>query len=193
MDFISGGFTALPKNSRTAPRSRTLICSTISSSGTRSISGSVYARSFSAVCDEKRWYAVPARTRPARPRRCFALAMDTNVSTSAAIRFPLSYRFSFTRPESTTHTASVIVMEVSAMLVEITILRTPGGGISNTRRCSSVVRVEWHGKTRHRSGSPNVERSEMSISYSVVISRMPGIKTRIAPSSVEASSAIRSS
>lgn len=43
------------------------------------------------------------------------------------------YRFSLTLPESTTHTTSSMVMDVSAMLVAMTILRTPSGGRLNTR------------------------------------------------------------
>ena len=108
----------------------------------------------------------PAFTRPARPRLCLALALDTQVSTRVAILLRLSKRFSFNLPASmlwrrqcdgesyikqrgpfnhsaTTHTntTSSMVILVSAMLVEITILRTPSGGLLKMAFCSCVLSV----------------------------------------------------
>ena len=47
-----------------------------------------------------------------------------------------SYVFSFILPASSTNTTSSIVMLVSAMLVDSTILRTPATGGAKMRRCS---------------------------------------------------------
>ena len=52
------------------------------------------------------------------------------------MRFSASYRLSFTLPASTTYTQSSIVIEVSAMFVEMTIFRTPAGVGSKMDRWS---------------------------------------------------------
>lgn len=46
---------------------------------------------------------------------------------------------SLTFPESMTYTTSSIVMLVSAILVAMTILRTPGGGRSNTYAMENIT------------------------------------------------------
>ena len=59
-------------------------------------------------------------------------------------------------------------------------LRTPGGGVENVRRCSSLVSVECSGMSKNSGRSVMLDAS---MSCSVRISAMPGRNTRMAPSS----------
>ena len=61
-----------------------------------------------------------------------------------------------------TKTASSMVIEVSAMLVASTTLRTPGGIVSKTSDCSAGESDEWSGRMRNALGSPKrrEERAE---------------------------------
>jgi len=109
-----------------------------------------------------------------RPRRCRLLAREIQISTRADILAAESYLRSFTRPLSMTNTMSSIVIDVSeprrgqvrmrcghvsgvrmyrvcvapAILVAMTILRTPFGGREKMACCCSVDRVECSGSTK---------------------------------------------
>mmetsp|Transcript_24687 Transcript_24687/g.65242 ORF Transcript_24687/g.65242 Transcript_24687/m.65242 type:complete len:200 (-) Transcript_24687:170-769(-) len=128
-----------------------LMVSTRRSSGTREISGG-WKLSMTSSCVKLviRWKATPGRVRPARPRRCLALARETRTSSSDSMRFAGSKRFSFMRPQSMTKLTSSTVMAVSAMFVAMTIFRTPGGARSKTRRCSSGGSMPCRGSTQLR-------------------------------------------
>eukprot|EP00964_Phaeocystis_antarctica_P052290 scaffold30603_cov48-Phaeocystis_antarctica.AAC.2 len=77
--------------------------STRRSSGTRRTSGVCASSAIvSWACEVSRWKATPGRQRPARPRRCLALARETRTSSSDSIRLAGSKRFSFMRPVSMT-------------------------------------------------------------------------------------------
>mmetsp|Transcript_14939 Transcript_14939/g.48466 ORF Transcript_14939/g.48466 Transcript_14939/m.48466 type:complete len:386 (+) Transcript_14939:305-1462(+) len=158
-----------------------LIVRTSRSSGTRRISGCWCA---SATWSKEwlvlRWKATPGRTRPARPRRCLALARETSTSSSDSILRAGSYRFSFIRAQSTTKTTSSMVTDVSAMFVASTTLRTPAGGRSNTRRWSSGGSVEWSGSSHARCGSAEKRGVASSASCTAWISLKPGKKTSTA-------------
>lgn len=78
-------------------------------SGVRSISGSVN----SGICVSKNSCVYsrkqsPARTRPARPARCEAAALEVHTATRLLMCVSGSYRVSFTRPVSTTKLMSSI-------------------------------------------------------------------------------------
>lgn len=62
---------------------------------------------------------------PARPRLCLALARLTHSGLSVVMLLSMSKFFSLILPQSITYTTSSIVMDVSAMLVAMMILRTP--------------------------------------------------------------------
>jgi len=177
-----GGSIAWARKSTGWPRSSTKIWRTKSSRPTLCISGSWYSFSWlSWVWLENIWYATPGRTRPALPRRWFADARLTQASTRLGVPFNSSLWFSFTRPESTTKTTSSMVIEVSAMLVLITILRTPFGGISKTAVCSEDDSDECRGNIKTLGDWKNSFFRASSMAF--VISIIPGMKTRIAPSS----------
>ena len=130
-----------------------------------------------------KWKATPGWHRPARPRRCLALARLTVTSSSDSMRRCGSKRFSFMRPVSMTYPQSSTVTAVSAMFVESTTLRTPGGGRSKTLRCSSGGRSECRGRTQLRWGSCPNSRVPSSSSCRVWISLNPGRKTSTASAS----------
>mmetsp|Transcript_15724 Transcript_15724/g.42621 ORF Transcript_15724/g.42621 Transcript_15724/m.42621 type:complete len:349 (-) Transcript_15724:1743-2789(-) len=150
--------------------------------GPRSISG-LRAASMQRV---ERWRVKslntwPARTRPARPARWRASACETHTSTRRRICLRSSNIDCLARPESMTKTASSMVIDVSAMLVASTTLRTPGGIVSKTADCSVGERDEWSGSRRNLSGLPN-RRVVCSPLSSAEMSAMPGRKTSTAPS-----------
>ena len=97
------------------------------------------------------------------------------------IRLDGSYWVSLTRPLSMTNTTSSMVMDVSAMFVAMTTLRTPGGGLLNVRRCSSEDRVECSGISMNRFSTSSSDDARRSCKP--LISAMPGRKIKIAPSS----------
>ena len=75
-----------------------------------------------------------------------------------------------------------MVIDVSAMLVASTTLRTPGGIRSKTSDCSAGESDEWSGSTRKRLWSPK-RREAVSVASRLVMSEKPGKKTSTAPSS----------
>ena len=95
----------------------------------------------------KRWKHRPSCTRPARPRRCFALALDMNDCVKRDSCLRSSNLISLCLPVSMTQVMSGIVTPVSAMFVASTILRTPGGGTRNAACWSSLEMVECSGYT----------------------------------------------
>ena len=118
------------------------------SSGDLRASGGVSAGKVEASpFREKSLKQTPGRTRPARPRRCFAAALDAQVSCRRDTPFSGSCAISLTLPVSMTTVTSSIVTEVSATLVETTTLRPPGGGRENARACASGDRPPWRGRT----------------------------------------------
>mmetsp|Transcript_15606 Transcript_15606/g.56059 ORF Transcript_15606/g.56059 Transcript_15606/m.56059 type:complete len:204 (+) Transcript_15606:742-1353(+) len=140
---------------------------------------------------------MPGRTRPARPRRCFAAAWETITSSSELIRRSASYRSSFTRPVSMTHVTSSIVMDVSATFVDRTTLHTPGGGRKKTLRWSSGGRLPCRGRIQSGSRTNRPRRASApppppcrrlasipSASFTASISLVPGKNTRIAAPSI---------
>mmetsp|Transcript_17145 Transcript_17145/g.60172 ORF Transcript_17145/g.60172 Transcript_17145/m.60172 type:complete len:255 (+) Transcript_17145:800-1564(+) len=160
IDLGSGGSMALDKkvctalppapisavvSARQPERSSCLICRHSSSSGVRSISATWKSAIAAWRSLEKRWMLRPGRTRPARPARCLADARDVHVACRLEHCVKGSYSICLTLPASMTKTMSSMVIDVSAMLVAMTILRTPGGGRSNTARCSDVDSVECSG------------------------------------------------
>mmetsp|Transcript_29918 Transcript_29918/g.97480 ORF Transcript_29918/g.97480 Transcript_29918/m.97480 type:complete len:277 (+) Transcript_29918:832-1662(+) len=177
-----GGSIASASRGSTSPTRRRLMDRHSCSRGTRNISGVPKSDMVASCIELKRWKQYPSRTRPARPRRCRALARLTHVVTSEDNRPFGSYCVSRTRPVSMTNTTSSMVMEVSAMLVDKTTLRTPSGGVANARCCSSLESVECTGVTMKFSASAPL----LNASLRVRISAIPGRKTRIAPSSYSA-------
>mmetsp|Transcript_15659 Transcript_15659/g.65974 ORF Transcript_15659/g.65974 Transcript_15659/m.65974 type:complete len:488 (+) Transcript_15659:1076-2539(+) len=154
---------------------------------TRRTSGSVYRLRGASL--GKRWNAIPGRTRPARPRRCFAAAALTATSSSEDMSRSASYRSSLTRPVSMTHTTSSMVMEVSATFVDKTTFTFPGGGRWNTRRWSSGGSAPCSGSTHSGSsvGAPVplarpalCAATATRLSRRLSISLVPGRKIRIA-------------
>mmetsp|Transcript_3429 Transcript_3429/g.6777 ORF Transcript_3429/g.6777 Transcript_3429/m.6777 type:complete len:216 (+) Transcript_3429:69-716(+) len=145
----SGGSGSLAHTSAAVPGYLSaLMRSTSCSSGTRCTSGGwLGSATTSWRCRVMRWKAAPSLQRPARPLRCFALARVTTTSSRLDMRRCGSYLSSFIRPQSITKPTSSIVMAVSAMLVDNTILRIPGGGLTNTRRWSSGGTVLCSGST----------------------------------------------
>mmetsp|Transcript_40604 Transcript_40604/g.131456 ORF Transcript_40604/g.131456 Transcript_40604/m.131456 type:complete len:220 (+) Transcript_40604:765-1424(+) len=79
-----------------------------------------------------------------------------------------------------TAVTSSTVMDVSAMFVASTTLRTPAGGRSNTRRWSSGGSVEWSGSSHARCGSAEKRSVASSASCTAWISLKPGKKTSTA-------------
>ena len=169
---------------------------------TRRTSGSVYR--FRGASLGKRWNAIPGRTRPARPRRCFAAAALTATSSSEDMSRSASYRSSLTRPVSMTHTTSSMVMEVSATLVDSTTFTFPGGGRWNTLRWSSGGSAPCRGSTHSGSsaGAPVwparaalCDATATRLSRRLSISLVPGRKIKIAvpPAPAPPSSFSRSS
>ena len=78
-----------------------------------------------------------------------------------------------------TKLTSSTVSEVSAMLVVRTILRTPRGGLLNTRRWSALLRVLCNGTSI---SLPFRNRAvEDSVVSAVLMSDIPGRKTKTAP------------
>jgi hypothetical protein len=71
------------------------------------------------VREENSFRQTPGCTLPARPARCFPLALEHHSMTSLDVEVLLSRWTSRTRPESMTQTTSGIVTLVSAILVEI--------------------------------------------------------------------------
>jgi len=63
-----------------------------------------------------------------------------------------SYPFSLCLPESITKETSSMVIELSAMLVDTTTLRTPRGGRLKTLRCSVVGSDPWQHRTGYIGG-----------------------------------------
>ena len=151
---------------------------------TRRTSGSVYLFIRSSESEVKRWKAMPGRTRPARPRRCFAAAADTATSSRELISLSASYLSSLTRPVSMTQTTSSMVIEVSATLVDRTTFITPLGGRSNTFRWSSGGRDPCKGRIQLGSSTklpPAVRPATFTrVSRRSSISFVPGRKTRMA-------------
>ena len=172
---------ACPKNSRTSPSRRILIWRHKASRGVRKISGVVKSASFASCALEYRWKQYPSRTRPARPRRCLLLARLHHAVTRLDMRLAGSYWVSRTRPPSMTKTTSSMVIEVSAMFVAMTTLRTPGGGLLKVRRCSSEDSVECSGMSMNRFSASSSDDARRSCRPR--ISAMPGRNIKIAPSS----------
>ncbi len=85
---------------------------------------------------------MPGETRPARPARWLAEALDTGVTISDSMPVRGLNVVYFENPESITKTILSIVSEVSAMLVASTTLREPGGVASNIFDCMSEGREE---------------------------------------------------
>ena len=158
------------------------------SRGTRLISGMVCSsKTSSCICLVYTRKHRPGRTLPARPLRCFALARDTHRSRRSCMRVFGSYPFSLHLPLSTTYTTSSTVMEVSAMFVAMTILRTPPGGCSKIVLCSAVLRVLC--RPMRYLPPPVAARTVGFVprhSCSLEISAMPGMNTKIAPGSMDA-------
>mmetsp|Transcript_12665 Transcript_12665/g.47365 ORF Transcript_12665/g.47365 Transcript_12665/m.47365 type:complete len:384 (-) Transcript_12665:1501-2652(-) len=151
-------------------------------------SGSVYLLRGASLGN--RWNAIPGRTRPARPRRCFAAAALTGTSSKDDISRSASYRSSLTRPVSITQTTSSIVIEVSATLVDNTTLTLPGGGRWKTRRWSSGGNAPCRGKIQSGSNTgpppappdrpPLCDAAATRVSRRLSISLVPGRKIKIA-------------
>lgn len=94
-----------------------------------------------------KWMQTPGITRPARPFLCIAFARDTQqVSRLSMFELELNL-FSFIIPVSITKTQSSMVIDVSAIFVLSTILRTSLLVFWNTRLCSSLERLECNGTT----------------------------------------------
>mmetsp|Transcript_12022 Transcript_12022/g.40673 ORF Transcript_12022/g.40673 Transcript_12022/m.40673 type:complete len:284 (+) Transcript_12022:860-1711(+) len=179
----SGGVSARRRKRATPPRpwaarSRTRTCRQSCSSEVRTISGSWYSSSSRSFERGKRCQHLPGLTRPARPRRCVALARETHAGSSAPILFSASYVFSLWRPLSITKTTSSMVMLLSAMFVEMTILRMPSGGGLNTSFWLAVGIWECSGKSRHWPASGRA----CSASCTLEISPQPVRKMSMAPS-----------
>ena len=83
-----------------------------------------------------------------------------------------------TLPPSITKPISSIVIEVSAILVEMITLRTPTGGCANTFDCCSVDSDECSAITMNLSEG---QSRPVRASNSVIISMRPGKNTKIAP------------
>mmetsp|Transcript_14056 Transcript_14056/g.42431 ORF Transcript_14056/g.42431 Transcript_14056/m.42431 type:complete len:238 (-) Transcript_14056:158-871(-) len=177
-----GGWGTEARKKAAGPSRSTWICSTSSSSGTRTISGAWKGRMLSKRSRVYSAKHIPGRTRPARPARCLAAAWDTKSSTRALMPRAALWRRSFSLPASTTYTTSAIVRLVSAMLVAKTTLRTPGGGVAKTRRCWSPATLLCSGSSH--AASPGVRKRGVAASASCAlrISAMPGRNTRMAPS-----------
>ena len=77
-------------------------------------------------------------TLPALPFLCRALAFDTHTVSNDSMFLFGSNLFSFIRPTSITKTQSSIVIDVSAMFVEITIFLCPALGLKCTRILETV-------------------------------------------------------
>mmetsp|Transcript_8289 Transcript_8289/g.19808 ORF Transcript_8289/g.19808 Transcript_8289/m.19808 type:complete len:432 (+) Transcript_8289:974-2269(+) len=157
-------------------------CKHSSCNGPRSISGLRAASMYRT--ERKRVYSLktcPARTRPARPARCRASACEIHTSTSRRMFLRSSNIDCLARPASITNTASSMVMEVSAMFVASTTLRTPGGIVSNTADCSAGDSDECSGSRRNLSALPK-RFVVCSPLRSVEMSAMPGRKMSTAPS-----------
>mmetsp|Transcript_32759 Transcript_32759/g.77634 ORF Transcript_32759/g.77634 Transcript_32759/m.77634 type:complete len:243 (-) Transcript_32759:493-1221(-) len=124
---------------------------------------------------------MPSWTRPARPRRCFAEAFETQTSSRHPMRRSTRYRSSLTRPESITTPTSSIVTLVSATLVASTTLMMPAGGRMKTRRCSSggsePCSCITHSRCSSELPSSRVLRSAVC---TAAISCVPGRKTSTA-------------
>ena len=121
----------------------------------------------------------PGLVLPALPFLCRAAARDTKSSTSRPIPRDASCLRSLSLPESITKLTSSIVMDVSAMLVATTHLRTPGGGRWKTLRWSAGDTEECKGKTQRlpRQAASDAERREQT----AAISAAPGKKMSTAP------------
>ena len=127
----------------------------------------------------------------------FRRSPETHAVSNDDVRVFALNRVSRTLPASMTNTQSSIVIDVSAMFVDMTTLRTPGAGLENARFCSSAVSVECKGTSKYFGGgflssSSSCELgARCSFSYSearrrscnALISPIPGRKTRMAPSS----------
>ena len=81
--------------------------------------------------------STPGRQRPARPRRCCALAREMGSASSAARLDCALYVVILFSPESITNTTSSTVIEVSAMFVLTMIFLAPSLGGKKMRRCSA--------------------------------------------------------
>jgi hypothetical protein len=110
----------------------------------RWISGTVFSSiSSSKASRVKRRKHLPGATRPARPARCCAeaLEMGATVRLSMPAPEPLAlYALDLQKPGSTTKVMPSMVSDVSAMLVASTTLRAPSGVGSKMRACSSEGR-----------------------------------------------------
>lgn len=146
---VSGGSSALCKTSSIEPVNlRILIRKARSCKESRSISGiGCSAMEVSKRAFVNMWKQIPSCTRPARPRRCKAFERAIQHSTSFDICLFSSKRISLCLPESITAVISGMVTPVSAIFVETTILRTPGGG---TYRIGASVRLRLTDETDFR-------------------------------------------
>mmetsp|Transcript_35449 Transcript_35449/g.89727 ORF Transcript_35449/g.89727 Transcript_35449/m.89727 type:complete len:343 (+) Transcript_35449:349-1377(+) len=131
-----------------------LSCSTTDARLVRRISGGVAGGSSPKDASVYRRYALPGASRPARPLRCRACACDTGTTCSESAPSRAEYARALTKPVSTTNLTPGMVMDVSAMLVASTALRTPGGAGSNTRICCSGGMAAKMGSTSSSVGAP---------------------------------------
>ena len=123
--------------------------------------------------------APPRIERKAHPFLCSAAARDTKSSTSRPIPRAASCHRSLSLPASITKLTSSIVIEVSAMLVATTHLRTPRGGRWKALRWSAGETDECRGKTQRlplRAASDAESREQTA-----AISAAPGKKMSTAP------------
>mmetsp|Transcript_29554 Transcript_29554/g.86425 ORF Transcript_29554/g.86425 Transcript_29554/m.86425 type:complete len:278 (-) Transcript_29554:749-1582(-) len=157
-------------------------------SGVRTISGCAYAASSASLHEGKRCQHLPARTRPARPRRWWADARETHAGSKHATLAWASYVFSLCLPESITKATSSMVIEDSAMLVAMITLRCPAGGRSKTARCCALGTAPWSACSCRRDDAPDAE----SAACTLLMSSQPGTNTSTAPSPSVASTATTS-
>ena len=144
------------------------------------ISGGVKAGN-AAVCSARhKRMATPGWVRPARPARWSAEARETRTVSSRVSPVAGSYFGSRDRPLSTTTRTPSMVSEVSAMDVASTILRRPAGAGLIAASCVRASRLPNSGTMSALAGTRPPSRSAVRS-----ISRWPGRKARIDPSSFD--------
>mmetsp|Transcript_14926 Transcript_14926/g.58509 ORF Transcript_14926/g.58509 Transcript_14926/m.58509 type:complete len:379 (-) Transcript_14926:1626-2762(-) len=132
--FASGGSSASPSTAAgCSPGAIANARITRVSSGAVRISGSSRSAIFAAFFSYSRTQT-PARTRPARPLRCAALAALHHPSVKLASWVRGSCVIRFTRPVSMTTVTSGMVTDVSAAFVARTTLTSSGGAGAKANR-----------------------------------------------------------
>ena len=170
----------LARSGATAPPNKLFARSATPQSGSVAISGGRATSSASCSTAHQSRQHVPARTRPARPARCFAASADTRpVTTRRALRARADQASPTTdraRPQSITFVQSGIVTLASATSVATTTFVRPAGAARKALDCSATLRRPCKGTTTHFGWRSRAAQSES-------ISRTPGTKISMAPSS----------